>query len=448
MRKRLLVATVGTVAIGVLLLGLPLAVAVRGVLTTQAFETLQRQAEQVQVLFNQQQLSGTERRDLLHDLAGQFDVRFQVFDRVIRDGSRVGFLLTEDTGEMANEEVDFTDDLDAAFDGELGRAGRDGVLAVSVPLRIAGVPQVLRAIAPDDELRSSLSAAWLSIGGLAITSLGIAGFVGLMVARRIATPLEDLAEAATALGEGDFSARAMASGIPESDQLAAALNITAERLGILVERSKSFGADASHQLRTPLTALRLDLEALQLAGADEALLGAAFSEADRLESTIEELLALADVPMGDEHIQLATLVEERVESWRALAQAEDRRVEVSADPVPLVRGRSAAIGQCLQVLLDNALEHGEGTISVTVTSVESPLVPERGWVRLCVTDEGEGFAEESVPGRGLRLAKSLVQAEGGRIKVQRPSTVCLLLPAMGVDIGRLVQPSLTEGELR
>ena len=68
MRKRLLVATVGTVAIGVLLLGLPLAVAVRGVLTTQAFETLQRQAEQVQVLFNQQQLSGTERRDLLHDL--------------------------------------------------------------------------------------------------------------------------------------------------------------------------------------------------------------------------------------------------------------------------------------------------------------------------------------------------------------------------------------------
>ena len=75
MRKRLLVATVGTVAIGVLLLGLPLAVAVRGVLTTQAFETLQRQAEQVQVLFNQQQLSGTERRDLLHDLAGQFDDR-------------------------------------------------------------------------------------------------------------------------------------------------------------------------------------------------------------------------------------------------------------------------------------------------------------------------------------------------------------------------------------
>ena len=100
------------------------------------------------------------------------------------------------------------------------------------------------------------------------------------------------------------------------------------------------------------------------------------------------------------------------------------------------------------MLLDNALEHGEGTISVTVTSVESPLVPERGWVRLCVTDEGEGFAEESVPGRGLRLAKSLVQAEGGRIKVQRPSTVCLLLPAMGVDIGRLVQPSLAEGELR
>ena len=414
--------------------GLPLAVAVRGVLTTQAFEGVQRQAEQVQVLFNNQRgLSSFDRGAVLRDFADELDVRFQVFDRVQRDGTAVGFLLTEDTGSMGGENIEFTDDLEDAFEGLVGRAQRDGVLAVSVPLRIAGVPQVLRAITPDDNLRATLSAAWLSIAGLAITSLGIAGFAGLMVARRVARPLEALAAAAATLGEGDFSARAPRSGIPETDQVAAALNITAERLGTLVERSRSFGADASHQLRTPLTALRLDLEALQLSGADEALLGAAFTEADRLEATIEELLALADVPMGDEQLQLGELVNERLASWRALAVAEDRQVEVRIDPVPLVRARSAAIGQCLQVLLDNALEHGRGTITVSVSSVATPLVSDRRWVRLCVADQGDGFDETSAPGRGLRLAKSLVQAEGGRIKVQRPATVCLLLPAVPLD---------------
>ncbi|WP_370324057.1 sensor histidine kinase [Euzebya sp.] len=208
----------------------------------------------------------------------------------------------------------------------------------------------------------------------------------------------------------------------------------------MVERSRSFGADASHQLRTPLTALRLDLEALEASGADEALLHAAFAEADRLEATIEELLALADVPMGDEHIQLGALVEARIDSWRSLAQAAGREVTVDVDPVPLVRARAAAIGQCLQVLLDNALEHGEGTITVSVASVPATTAVSRGWVRLCVSDQGPGFDEASTPGRGLRLAKSLIQAEGGRIRVERDATVCLLLPTAPVEGTPLVPP--------
>ncbi|HUG83541.1 MAG TPA: HAMP domain-containing sensor histidine kinase, partial [Euzebya sp.] len=246
--------------------------------------------------------------------------------------------------------------------------------------------------------------------------------------------------AAAQLGEGDFTARAPRSGIPESDQVATALDITADRLGLMVERNRSFGADASHQLRTPLTALRLDLEALEMSGADQALVSAAVTEADRLEATIEELLALADVPMGDEHIQLASLVEARLASWVSLAQAEGREVVVKADPVPLVRARTAAIGQCLQVLLDNALEHGVGTITVSVTSVSTSTAMHRGWVRLCVSDEGPGFGEGAVPGRGLRLAKSLVQAEGGRINVERSATVCLLLPTVPLDHTGLIPP--------
>ncbi|CAN5211601.1 HAMP domain-containing sensor histidine kinase [soil metagenome] len=445
MRRRLLVATVGTVAVGVLLLGLPLAVAVRGLLTNQALDTLQRQAEQAQVLFNQPRMDSPDRRALLRDVARELDVRFQVFERASTDSGLVVFRVTGDTLGDLEPPGDFTADLETAVDGEVGRARHEGLLAVSVPLRIDGVPQVLRAVASDESLRAELSAALLSIAGLAVTSLGLAGLVGLLLARRLALPLEDLAVAAAQLGKGDFTARAPRSGIPESDQVATALDVTADRLGLLVERNRSFGADASHQLRTPLTALRLDLEALEVSGADEALLGAAFAEADRLEATIEELLTLADVPMGDEHLQLAVLVEERVASWVSLAQAEGREVLVRSDPVPLVRARGAAIGQCLQVLLDNALEHGEGTITVTVQSIPSSEAVHRGWVRLGVTDEGPGFGEADVPGRGLRLAKSLVQAEGGRIKVERSATVCLLLPTVPIDHSALVPPPSAAG---
>ncbi len=437
MRRRLLVATVGTVAVGVILLGLPLAVAVRGALTNQALDSLQRQAEQVQVLINEEPMSPAGISERLTRLSRESEIRFQLLEQ------RGPLAITIDTGGEPAVPAGLDTDVVRAREGEVGRARGEGVLAVSLPLRIQGVTQILRALTPDAELTDELRGAWLSIAGLGVTALGLAGLVGLLLARRLALPLEDLARAAAQLGEGDFTARAPRSGIPESDQVATALDITADRLGTMVERSRSFGADASHQLRTPLTALRLDLEALELSGADTALLSAAFTEADRLESTIEELLTLADMPMGDEHIQLGALVEARLVSWRALAQAEDREVVVQTDPVPLVRARAAAIGQCLQVLLDNALEHGAGTITVRVSSIPAANAVNRGWVRLCVTDQGEGFDESSTPGRGLRLAKSLIQAEGGRIVVERDATVCLMLPTVPTDHATLVPPTGT-----
>ncbi len=121
--------------------------------------------------------------------------------------------------------------------------------------------------------------------------------------------------------------------------------------------------------------------------------------------------------------------------WEALARAQDRRIVVQAVAVPPVRVRPAAIGQSLQVVLDNALEHGAGTITVTIQ-------PIAGGVRLCVGDEGPGLPEDAlegsgpmdrhgVRGRGLPMARSLVEAEGGRMvreHRQGGAIVCLLLP--------------------
>jgi signal transduction histidine kinase len=179
-------------------------------------------------------------------------------------------------------------------------------------------------------------------------------------------------------------------------------------------------------------------EALAASGADPTLVDAAMAETDRLEATIDELMDLAEAPRTSEQVDLAHLAATRLDAWQSLARAEGRRVVFAGGPVAPVQARAAAIGQSLQVLLDNALRHGDGTITVSVDGVP-------GGVRLCVADEGPGFpARQGLPqpeqqrGRGLALARSLVEAEGGRLQIGQPrhgAIVCLMLPAASTGAG-------------
>jgi signal transduction histidine kinase len=434
-RRRLLTSTLAAVAAVVLLLGLPLGVAVRTLLTQQALDGLQREAEQAQVLVAQQG-SVQAAALLLGAVAEETGSRLTLVDRT------GPMALQIDTGGPPDDEAFFatTTDVEAARAGRIGRAVGPGIVAVTVPVRAPGIDQVIRASRSDDALTAAVRRAWLQIAALAVVALGVAAVAAIWQGRRLGAPLEELAAAARRLGEGDFSVRAPRSGLPEPDDVAAALDATADRLAELVRRSRHFGADASHQLRTPLTALRLQLEALALSGADAGTVEEALGEADRLEATIEELLALGAPETAREPVDLEALVADRIGAWRSLAAARDRRVVVQAVAVPPVRARPAAIGQGLQVLLDNALEHGEGTITVS-------LQPVAGGVRLCVGDEGPGLpADLDVPaqpvdrasgrGRGLPMARALVEAEGGRLRLEAPPVgglVCLLLPTAEGD---------------
>jgi signal transduction histidine kinase len=428
-RRRLLVTALAAVTAVVLLLGVPLAVAVRSLLVGQALDGLQREAEQAQALV-QQQGSVRGAALLLGAVARETGSRLTLVDR---SGPMT---LQIDTGGPPDDEVFFAvvSDVEAARAGAIGRVAAPGLLAVTVPVRAPGIEQVLRASSTDDALRAAIRRAWLQLAALAGVALAVAGTLAAWQARRLAAPLESLAAAARSLGDGDFTVRAPRTGIAEPDEVAAALDATADRLAALVARSRSFGADASHQLRTPLTALRLQLEALEADGADGA--ADALAEVDRLDATIDELLALGAPETARQAVDLEALVDERLGAWRALARAADRRVVVQAVPVPRVRARPAAIGQALQVLLDNAIEHGEGMVTISIQ-------PIAGGVRLCVADEGPGIPPD-VPttaqpadrsgerGRGLPLARSLVEAEGGRLAVERGAPgglVCLLLPA-------------------
>lgn len=457
MRRRLLLSTLASVAAAVLLLGAPLAVAVRGLLVQQALDELEQLAEGTEAVLDQ----GIVQAELLLGLLAE------------RSATRLMVLSTSgevvlDSGGGPSGRLAGGPDVARARQGQVGRARGDGLLSVAVPIDRPGAQAILRATATDERLGQAVRRAWLQIAGLALLAVAVAALLARWQGERLAAPLEALAASARRLGEGDFSARAPRSGVPEADEVASTLDRTAGRLSSMLERSRSFGADASHQLRTPLTALRLDLEALEAtiadgraAGAPE-LVTAAMVEADRLEATIDELLALADAPGDTDRVDLGALVTERLDAWQALARAEQRRVVVQQGVAPPVRARAAAIGQSLQVLLDNALAHGQGTITVVIEGVERRAGQEQAGARLCVADEGPGLPPEVAAlvtgdtpgarrgregdhgggsdgpadgrsdGRGLALARSLIEAEGGRLRVARRDSgamVCLLLPA-------------------
>src|SRR4051812_9957395 len=167
------------------------------------------------------------------------------------------------------------------------RAG-DGLLVAAVPLLIdERVTGALRAQRSDAAAARADRRAWLALIGLAALLVALAVLAALLVGRRLARPLERLAAAARRLGEGDFAARAPRGGVREADDIAAALDHTARRVGELVARERAFSAGASHQLRTPLAALRLELEAIGLRDDAPPELEPALAQVERLQATIE-----------------------------------------------------------------------------------------------------------------------------------------------------------------
>jgi signal transduction histidine kinase len=282
----------------------------------------------------------------------------------------------------------------------------------------------VRAALPEEIVDWRAVGAGAAMAGLAVVVLSAATAVALWQTRRLTRPLDRLTLAAGRLGDGDFTVRNVRSGLAEVDATAEALDRTAERLGRLMERERAFSADVSHQLRTPLTGLRLELEnalstpGVDMTGAVEAALGAI----DRLEATIEDLLALArDMTADHGPVDVAAVLGDLDERWRTLLAGRDRRLVVgAADGLGEVRFSDAALRQALDVLVANSAEHGAGTVTVTAAANGSGVAIEVG-------DEGPGIrgdperafarrADRRVNrGIGLALARTLVEAEGGSL---------------------------------
>jgi signal transduction histidine kinase len=311
-----------------------------------------------------------------------------------------------------------------------------GLAVAAVAILIAGVPALVIAAG-----RSAAAAG--IVAASTILAAALAAWLAGVLAGRMARPVEELAEAAGRLGAGDPRPLGRRYGTPDLDQVADGLDSSARRLSTLLAADRELAVDASHQLRTPLTALSMRLEEMIAAADDPDVVreegSAALAQAERLADVVSQLLSPARRATASSAALtgIDEIVRQQVVEWEpAFRRARRKLVLIGA------RGLQAhvtpgGLAQVLATLLDNALMHGGGTVTIQTSQSARSVVIE-------VRDEGNGVPpdlvsrifERSVSGRpegtglGLALARTMAAADGGRVVLvkPKPATFAVFLP--------------------
>ena len=311
------------------------------------------------------------------------------------------------------------------------------LLYVAIPVASGGVVHgAVRISYPTSTVDARVRANWLRLGGLAAAVLASVAGAGLVLARGVTEPVRRLEAASHQLAGGDFAVRVPEDdGPPELRALARSFNAMADRVDQLIGANRRFVADASHQLRTPLTALQLQLETMDGAGPAQRRdkVEAALAETERLGRLVESLLVLARAdagPMAEVTVDLGDAVRDRVAVWGPVAREHGVEVTVEVPPDASVRAMSGAIEQVLDNLLSNAIAASPPGRAVGLT-----VFADGADVELHVTDRGPGMTAEQreraferfwrAPqasgrgfGLGLAIVHQLVTASGGEVRLQ------------------------------
>lgn len=393
MRRRLINSTLAVVLVVIAVFGFSLVIVETRTISNSAHERVESEAVRLVSIVNSRLL--TDRQITSDIIEDQVAERYAVIEIKGRAPIRVG---TRPTGDVIKAQVE----------GEKGEK-----VTVEEPHSTV-----------TDEVWRTL----LIIGAVAALAIAAAVLLAVRQANRLASPLTDLAETAERLGSGDPRPRHKRYAVPELDRVADVLDGSAERIARMLTAERRLAADASHQLRTPLTALSMRLEEITLTDdldtvKEEATV--ALTQVERLTDVVERLLTNARDPRTGNAVDfdLDEVIKQQIEEWRPAYRSAGRAIISSGKEHLKAVGTPGAVAQVLAALIENSLMHGGGTVALRTRVTGNQAVIE-------VTDQGPGVPadlgarifERAISGRnstgiGLAVARDLAEADGGRLEL-------------------------------
>lgn len=411
MRRRIVASIVGVTVVALLVLGVPLSYAVARLYESEAVLQLERTANEARTT--------VDAVDVLRSrhvrIGGDGSTPLAVYDT---HGHRLGG--------SGPARADAT--TRSALRGEAADARVESHTVAAVPINGDNtVIGALRASRPTDLVADRTHRTWLVMLAIAAGAVSVAAALAWWQAHRLTHPIDSLVDTARRLGGGDLSVRTETSGIDELDQLGHALDGTSARLGNLITRERAFSTDASHQLRTPIAGLRVQVEAALRAPGDDAR--AVFEDLlppiDRLEATVDDLLQLArDADVERVPLDIRRVLHDADDHWHGRLATEGRPLRVHVDedvPAPVVA--EPAVRQILEVLIANAARHGVGVVTISARrSGPRALVVE-------VRDEGSVRLDPAGSSNGARCVDTAWASRSpGRSPRPRADGSCLSTP--------------------
>jgi two-component system, OmpR family, sensor kinase len=321
--------------------------------------------------------------------------------------------------------------------------GQD-VLYVTAPiLHNSEVAGAVRVSVPLESVRQSVLRSWLGLGLIGLVVIAVGLLLAYLLAGSLARPVRELENVALRLGRGDLEARATPEGPAEVATLAESFNQMAAGLSANIAAQQDFVANASHQLRTPLTGLRLRLEAIEQEGGHVGEQAAkAQAELDRLAKLVRDLLELVratSIKAQGSPVDLTEIAREALDRWTGPAEAAGKRVELQLNGATPTWADESDLHQVVDNLIENAIKY---TPEGTTITVEAGI--RQGRPMLVVADDGPGIPAEdrgriferfyrgsngrktgSGTGLGLAIVEELVRRWGGEVKLSNKKGACV-----------------------
>jgi len=431
MRRRISLLVAATTSAVILAFLIPLGMLVRTLAEDRAIAGASQEAQGVATL-----VAGVNDESQLTDLVGLVDQRSQRATSVLLpDGTVIGTAPPGSPTTNARA-------VSRARAGEAFTLIQNESAQVVVPVVTERGTVVVRTAINGGELHRGVATAWLTFAGLGALLMLIAVVGADRLGRRVSAPVSELAAVAHRLRAGELDARAVPRGPVETVELGEALNRLADRIGELLTAEREAVADLSHRLRTPVTALRLDAEAV----AEPELADRLRDHIGHLERTVDAVVKDARRPVRStlgRSCDASSVVRDRVAFWSALAVDQDRSLTVSIPSTPTPAAIDASdLVDVVDALVDNVFAHTpDGTaFSVSLTKSDPELL------RLEVADNGPGAGDSDVArrghstghssGLGLDIVRRAAVAAGGELVVaSSPSGGMLVVVTLGVAKG-------------